>query len=70
MQLRNDLKEVRMRMSVSQAELGRITGISRSTVGRIERGQYMPSLRLAFRLAKKLGLRVDDIFYLEQTEQG
>jgi DNA-binding XRE family transcriptional regulator len=68
--LNNNLKEVRMRLSLSQEELGRITGISRTTVGRIERGQYMPSLRLAFRLAKKLGLRIEDIFTLEKTEQA
>lgn len=68
--LNNNLKEVRMRLSLSQEELGRITGISRTTVGRIERGQYMPSLRLAFRLAKKLGLRIEDIFTLEKTGQA
>ena len=67
MQLRNDLKEVRTRLSVSQEELGRRTGLSRATVGRIERGECMPSLRIAMKLSKKLGVRVEDIFHLANS---
>ena len=53
-------------MSVSQAELGRLSGISRCTIGKIERGQYEPSLRIALRLCRKIGLRIEDIFILDQ----
>ena len=68
MQLRNDLKEVRIRLSVSQAELGRRTGLSRATVGRIERGDYSPSVTLALKLAKRCSVKVEDIFEYEEDD--
>jgi putative transcriptional regulator len=35
------------------------------TVSAIETGQYCPSALLAFLLAKQLGKRVDELFFLE-----
>jgi putative transcriptional regulator len=37
-------------------------GVSRQTVILIESGQYLPSLPLAFTIARFLGLTVDEMF--------
>jgi putative transcriptional regulator len=39
--------------------------VTRQTVSSIETRQYCPSALLAFLLAKQLGKRVDDLFFLE-----
>jgi putative transcriptional regulator len=46
----------------SQAELGAALGVSRQTVISIESGRYLPSLPLAFRIARFFDVTVDKMF--------
>jgi DNA-binding XRE family transcriptional regulator len=39
-----------------------MTGVHYQTIGYIERGEYNPSLSLALKLAKALGVEVSEIF--------
>ena len=66
MPLRNRLKEYRAALGVNQQEMGRLAGVSRQTISLIERGDYSPSVTLALTLAKICGVRVEDIFILEE----
>lgn len=69
MPLHNRLKEHRARLSVNQAELGRMAGVSRQTISLIERGDYSPSVTLALKLAKIFEVPVEEIFtYTEEEE--
>ena len=63
--LLNRLKVARAERDLSQGELARSVGVSRQTISSIETGQYCPSTLLAFRLAHGLGVRVDELFWLE-----
>ena len=63
--LNNRLKVGRAEHNLSQDELARLVGVTRQTISAIETGQYCPSALLAFLLAKQLGKRVDEMFYLE-----
>jgi putative transcriptional regulator len=63
--LLNRLRVGRAERGLSQAELARSVGVSRQTISSIETGQYCPSTLLAFRLARVLGVRVDELFWLE-----
>jgi putative transcriptional regulator len=56
------LAEQRTRRKMSQAELATSLGISRHTVILIENGRYVPSLPLAFTIARFFGLTVDKMF--------
>jgi putative transcriptional regulator len=47
---------------MSQAELAAALGVSRQTVISIEGGRYLPSLPLAFAIARFFGLTVDKMF--------
>lgn len=51
--------------SLSQEELARLAGVTRQTISAIETGQYCPSTKLALVLAKKLEMKVEELFYLE-----
>jgi putative transcriptional regulator len=63
--LLNRLRVARAERDLSQGELARSVGVSRQTISSIETGQYCPSTLLAFRLARVLGVRVDELFWLE-----
>ncbi|XFA73413.1 helix-turn-helix domain-containing protein [Thermosynechococcaceae cyanobacterium Okahandja] len=62
----NNLKQIRLRLGMSQQELAAIAGVSRQTIGGVESGQYAPSTTVSLRLAKALGCQVEDLFWLEQ----
>lgn len=66
MRLRNHLKMYRAELGVNQQELARMAGVSRQTISLIERGDYSPSVTLALALAHICGVRVEDIFSLEE----
>ena len=68
MSLLNQLKEYRSRLGINQTELGKLAGVSRQTISLIERGDYSPSVALAFKLEKICGVQVEDIFQYEEDE--
>ncbi len=53
---------MRKERGITQEELAKALGVSRQTITAIERGKYDPSLRLAFKLAKFFGVKIEDIF--------
>jgi putative transcriptional regulator len=63
--LSNRLKVARAEKSLSQGQLGLLAGVTRQTISSIETGQYNPSALLALVLARRLGKRVEDLFFLE-----
>ncbi|WP_078382163.1 helix-turn-helix transcriptional regulator [Sutcliffiella halmapala] len=63
--LRNRVKELRARHGFSQSELGKRVGVTRQTIGFIEKGEFSPSIALSLRLAKYLQTTVDELFWLE-----
>ncbi len=72
MDLRNHIKQHRARLDLTQQDLGERVGVRRQTILAIEKGQYVPSALLAFRIARILGMRVDDLFELapDNAEEG
>lgn len=59
------LKEVRTEAGLTQAELAERVGVSRKTVNTVENGVFIPSTVLALGLARALGVKVEDLFWLE-----
>jgi putative transcriptional regulator len=58
----NRVRELRERAGLSQAEMGAAVGVSRQTINSIERGRYLPSLPLAFRLARFFEAPIEEVF--------
>jgi putative molybdopterin biosynthesis protein len=64
--LRNGLKQTRLRLGLSQQDVAKMVGVSRQTIGGVESGQTALSVTVALRLSKALGCRVEDLFWLDQ----
>jgi putative transcriptional regulator len=60
--LKNNLHILRATMKITQAELAEAIGVTRATVNAIERGDYNPSLELAFRLSLYFQKNIHEIF--------
>ncbi len=61
--MQNDVRSLRHAGGHSQAELGRLLGVSRQTIIAIENGRYDPSLPLAIAIARHFGTTVEEIFH-------
>lgn len=54
---------------MTQAELADRVGVTRQTVIAIEQGRYSPTLEMAFRIARVLGVGMDDVFHYPDSEE-
>ena len=54
-----------MARNMEQAALAEQVGVRRETIGRLERGLYNPSLKLAMDIAKVFDTTVEEIFFFE-----
>jgi putative transcriptional regulator len=61
--MRNDVRVLREARNQSQGDLAGCLGVSRQTVNSIETGRYLPSLPLAFGIARYFGLPVEAVFH-------
>jgi putative transcriptional regulator len=52
-----------LRGDLTQAELAARVGLTRQTIIAIEQGRYSPSLEVAFRIARVLGVGLEDVFH-------
>ena len=64
------VREQRIQREMSQAELAEALGLSRQTVTLIETGRYLPSLPLAFAIARFFQLTVDKMFGPAEEQAG
>jgi putative transcriptional regulator len=58
------LKWHRTLRRMSQQELAERAGVTRQTINAVERGRFSPSIELALRLARLLGVPVEALFEL------
>jgi putative transcriptional regulator len=57
-----------MSYELSQGALGAAVGVSRQTINAIETGRYMPSLPLAFELARFFSTTIEELFAPEEGD--
>ena len=69
MELVNNLADFRKKSGFNQAELGKLVGVSRQTISLIERGDYNPSVTVALTISKVLGVDINEIFKLEDSNE-
>jgi len=60
--LYNRISVLRQERGLSRRELADIIGVNFQTVGYLERGEYNPSLDLAFRISEYFELPIEAIF--------
>jgi len=65
----NHLKQHRARLNLTQEDLARRVDVRRQTILAIEKGKYVPSALLAFKLAHALGMDIAELFELVEEEE-
>lgn len=63
--MKNRVKLLRKAAGLRQEDMAAQLGVSRQTIIAIENDKYDPSLELAMKIARLLGLHVEDIFTLD-----
>jgi putative transcriptional regulator len=66
--VKNWVREQRSEIGLTQADLAAALGVSRQTVISIENGRYLPSLPLAFRLARVFDVALEQLFEPNEEE--
>ena len=60
--MKNRIKEFRARYDLTQEDLAKMVGVRRETIVFLEKGKYMPSLRLAHDVAVALKTTMEELF--------
>ena len=61
------IKELRTQRGMTQQQLADLVHVSSRTIISLEKGQYNPSLLLAYRLALVFGVTVEELCCLEEN---
>lgn len=64
--LKTEIRALRLVRGMDQAELAALVGVRRETIGRLEKGQYNPSLKLAMDIAKVFDRTVEEVFSFQE----
>lgn len=61
----NRVRVARVEKGYTQQDLADLVGVTRQTIGLIERERYNPTILLCLRLAEVLGKRLDKLFFMK-----
>ena len=65
----NTVRQARGVLNLTQEELALRVDATRQTIISIEKGNYVPSVLLALKIAATLGRKVDDLFRISNYEK-
>jgi len=54
---------------MTQEELAQRAGCTRQTIIALEQGKYVPSIELAFRIARAFGVSLEEVFKYEEQKK-
>ena len=60
----NNIHVLRAEKRITQEGLAEAIGVTRATINAMEKGNYNPSLELAFRLSKFFNKNIEEIFII------
>lgn len=66
--MKNNIRVERAIKGYTQEELANRVSVSRQTINAIEANKYVPSTALALKIARVFDKKVEEIFYLEDTD--
>jgi len=66
--MKTRMKELRARHDLTQGDLAELVGVRRETIGFLEKGKYNPSLKLAYKVARRLETTIEDLFIFEEED--
>ena len=66
--MENRLEEIRKARGIKQEDRALELGVSRQTISSLEKGRYNPSILLAFKIARRFGLQIEDVFIYQEED--
>ncbi len=63
--MKTRIKELREKRNLTQEALADKVDVTRQTILFLEKGKYNPSLRLAYRIARVLNSKIEEVFSFE-----
>ncbi len=67
--MKTRVRELRMQAKLTQQQLADAVHVSSRTIISIEKGQYSPSLMLAYRLSLVFGVTVEELCCLRENKE-
>jgi putative transcriptional regulator len=67
--MKNKIKVYRAMQDLTQEDLAKAIGVTRQTILAIEKGKYVPSLDLAFRISRHFKVNIEEVFSYEEGVQ-
>lgn len=62
----NTIRILRAEHQITQEELASLVGVTRQTILAIEKNKYVPSLELAFKIARVFHKNIEEVFSYEK----
>ena len=66
--MKNKVKELRTAAGLAQQQLAERVHVSSRTIISLEKGQYNPSLLLAYRIAELFGTTIEELYCLQENK--
>ena len=67
--MKNRVTEMRIQYGMTQQTLAEEVTVSARTIISLEKGQYKPSIMLAYRLAKRFEMSIETLFCREENRR-
>ena len=67
--IKNNLRKYRLKRGITQAALADAVGVSRTTVGNIDRCQSAPGYKVAWKISLALDVPIEKIFKIEERKR-
>ena len=64
--MKNNIKQLRNEMKISQKDLAESLNVSRQTINAIETGKFDPSLTLTIKITRFFNKSLEEIFTMEK----
>ncbi|HNX16941.1 MAG TPA: helix-turn-helix transcriptional regulator [Methanoregula sp.] len=64
--MKNKIKVFRAMHDLTQEDLAQAIGVTRQTILAIEKGKYVPSLDLAFRISRHFKVNIEEVFTYDE----
>ena len=65
----NNLKEIRSKLGMTQAELAEQVGVARVSIIAIENGRFIPTIETALRISQVVNVPIEKIFWLQENNK-
>lgn len=67
--MKNQVRELREQLCLTQKELGEKVGVSRQAINAIETGKFDPSIWLAYDLANLFKVTIEELFIFSEEDR-